>query len=449
MEKENKMGTEPINKLIITMSLPPLCAMTFQYLYILFESTFIAKLNENSLAAISLSYPIIILMLSISVAVGVGINILVAGYLGEKNNEKADEVATSGLFFTFIFGIIINILIIFLMRFYFKSFNINDEIYSLSMEYMFICSFLQVPCMIHFSVEKILQATGDMVHPMLLMSLGVVVNIIFAPLLIFGRGPFPKLGLRGAAISTVLGYIFTMSYALFLISRKNIIIKIRRKYLHLDFKIFKTIIKYGFPSFILNSLDSFSTTFANLFLISYGETCVAFFGIYFRMQLLIESAINGLIQGTLPIIRFNYRAGYEDRAKKAFHYALFYVSIITLFSTIILLIFPTEFLSLFNASENMKIFGINAIRILSLGYIFYGLTNIIATFFQTHDKLLKSNILHLMKQLILLVPLSYILNKIFGMNGLWVSYPLTYFITFLTAIVMYNLYKIKNNNYVK
>lgn len=436
LAEENKMGKEPVGKLIISMSLPPLLSMFMQYSYNLIDSAFVAQLSENALTAVSLSFPITTLMNASSVWVGVGINVLIAGYLGRKEQIKADNVTTTGLIVSFVLGAILNILALLVMKPYFLSFTDNAEIYSLCVEYMQICAFMQVPNMVHISIQKMLQATGNMIAPMWFQIAGVVVNITFDPLLIFGIGPFPMLGVSGAAIATVAGYAFSMVLAMILLFRGKQKVRVRFNGFHFEGHIVRRIFSAGFPSFIMNALSSFTVTFANWFLVSYSETAVAFFGVYYKIQQLIVMTVNGLIQGCLPIMRYNYGAGKEKRVRSSFHYGLLYATIMMAAGTLIVQFFPSQLLGLFAASDEMQAFGIRAMRIMAAGFVFCGFTTMIATYFQATERIIQSNILQLLRQLIILLPAMWILNHFLEIDGIWFSFPLTEIISFLCAAVM-------------
>lgn len=433
---ENKMGTEPVGKLIISMSLPPLLSMFMQYSYNLIDSAFVAQLSENALTAVSLSFPITTLMNAASVWIGVGINVLIAGFLGRKEQDKADNVATAGLIVSFVLGAVLNILALLVMKPYFRSFTDNADIYSLCIAYMQICAFMQVPNMVHIAIQKMLQATGNMISPMWFQIAGVVVNITFDPLLIFGMGPFPMLGITGAAIATVMGYAFSMVLALILLFRGNQKVRIRFNDFHFEWHIVRRIFSAGFPSFIMNALSSFTVTFANLFLVSCSETAVAFFGAYYKIQQLIVMTVNGLIQGCLPIMRYNYGAGKEKRVRSSFHYGLLYATVMMGVGELIVQFFPSQLLRLFAASAEMQSFGIRAMRIMACGFVFCGFTTMIATYFQATEKIIQSNILQLLRQLVVLLPAMWILDHFLGIDGIWFSFPVTEIISFLCAAIM-------------
>ena len=436
MANENKMGYLPIKKLILQMSLPPMCSMFLQYSYNLVDSMFVAKINENALAAVSLSFPITTLMISLSIWIGVGINVLIAGYLGEKEQDLADCATTLGLLVSLIVGISVNIIALLIMRPYYSSFTNNPEIFDYAMQYMSICAFMQVPNMVHIAIQKIFQGTGNMITPMWFQIAGVVFNFIFDPLLIFGIGPFPKMGIRGAALATVLGYTLSMviSFLLLVFTKQKVRIKI--KGFHFEAFMLKNLFSYGFPSFVMNALGAFMLTFTNLFLRDYSDTAVAFFGAYFKVQQMIFMTVNGLIQGCLPVMRFNYSAKQPKRLKEAFVFGTQAATVMMIGGTCLMLFLPKQILFLFSASDAMITIGVPAMRILGIGLVFCGLSIMIATYQQAIEKIRPSMLIHILRQGVLLVPLMWGLNRVFGMTGIWISFPVTEILVFLLSVVL-------------
>ncbi len=396
---ENKMAVLPVGKLIFEMSLPPLFSMFLQYSYNLLDSAFVARLSENALMAVSLSFPITTLMNAVSIWIGVGINVLIAGHLGKREQEEANKTVTLGLILSFLVGIILNITVLLIISPYFKSFTENNDIYTLCMEYMGVCSFMQIPNMVHIVIQKMIQATGNMIEPMLFQLMGVITNFIFDPLLIFGIGFFPAMGIKGAATATVLGYSVSMvlAFIMFLKAKHKIALKTVR--FRFEWSIVQKIIILGLPSFIMNALNAFTVTIVNLFLVAYSDTSIAFFGAYFKIQQLIIMTINGLIQGCLPIMRFNYGAGNLKRLQSVFRYSTILVTSLMMFGTLIIMLFPTQILSLFMASEKMRSYGIMAMRIMATGYLFCGLSTMISTYMQAIERMLPSIMIQIFRQM--------------------------------------------------
>ncbi len=276
------MAYTPINKLILQMSAPPLISMFLQYSYNLVDSMFVAKISEQALAAVSLSFPITTLMNALSVWIGVGVNVLIAGYLGQNRQKKADSAATLGLLMSVLVGTAVNIAALFVIRPYYAAFTKNREIFEYGLSYMQVCVYMQIPNMVHIAIQKMLQATGNMLAPMWFQIAGVLFNFVFDPLLIFGIGPFPEMGIAGAALATVLGYTLSMVIALIQLFFTKQKVKPLMKGYHFEPQMLGLLISYGLPSFIMNALGSVMVNFVNVFLVGYSDTAVAFFGAYLR-----------------------------------------------------------------------------------------------------------------------------------------------------------------------
>lgn len=437
--KENKMGTMPINKLIVSMSLPPLTSMFFQFSYNFVDSAFVAQLGEDALTAVSLSFPITTLMLACSIWIGVGAQVLISRHLGNKEQQAANDVASAGLVFSAILGIILNILGLLIIGPYFRHFTDDETLYQLCMTYMGVCAFMQVPNMVHIQIQKIIQATGNMLAPMWFQIAGVVFNFIFDPLLIFGIGPFPEMGIAGAAVSTVGGYTLSMILAFFVLFGTKQKVKVRRPLF--SPKINLQIMRAGLPSFIMNALGAVMVLFTNQFLILCSTTAVAFFGAYFKIQQLIVMTVNGLIQGCLPIMSYNYGAKKFDRLREAFQKGTFIATFLMTASSLALFFVPQPILRLFDASPELNAIGIPAMKIMAFGFAFNALSTMMATCLQAMNRIKDSLLINLMRQLLVLLPAMFILFRIFGQTGVWLAFPVCEIVTFIVALILFRRQK--------
>ena len=436
MEHQNKMATQPMGKLICQMSLPALISMFFQYSYNFVDSAFVAQLGEDALAAVSLSFPLTTLMISASIWLGVGINVLVARYLGQGSQERADTVVSTGLLLSVVCGAGLNLAILAVLKPYFGFFAQDAEVYRFCMEYMRICVFMQVPNMVHIAIQKILQGTGNMLAPMAFQIAGVVFNFIFDPALIFGLWGFPRLGIAGAAIATVLGFTLSMVLAAIVLffTKQKVHVKIRG--FRLEAALIQDIFVQGFPSFILNALNAFMATFANLFLVGFSTTAVAFFGAYSKAQHMIVMTVNGLIQGCLPIMSFNYGAKDAHRLRLAFRYGTGAAAVLMGLGAIVVIVFPAQLLRLFMASDDMLSFGTSAMRIMALGYVCNGISTMIATYMQATRRTKASILINMMRQCLLVVPLMWLFSRIFDLWGIWLAFPVTEVLTLFIALAI-------------
>lgn len=434
----NKMEVMPILPLILNMSIPPLCSMFLQYTYNFVDCIFVSWIGEDALTAVSLSFPITTLMLAMSIGIGVGINVLISKNLGGKNFDEANSVVTHGLLISTVLGIILNLIILLIIKPYFRAIIQDYAIYSLALKYMTICAFLQVPNMIHIAIQKIIQGTGNMIAPMLFQMAGVLLNFVLDPILIFGFGPFPKMGIEGAAVSTVLGYTLSMILAFYVLIFTRQKVKIKIYDFKINLEIFKNIVILGLPSFIMNALGAFMVSFANMFLIVYSTTAVAFFGAYFKAQQVVVMTVNGLIQGCIPIMSFNYGAKNRDRLLDTFKKGTIIAVLLMAFGSLLLAVFPKQVLKIFMASDSMMELGVPALRIMVCSYIFNGISTMFASLMQSIGQVKYSVYINLSRQLVLLVPFMWIFTRFWGITGVWVAFPIT---EILTLLFCWHIYK--------
>ncbi|MFA7660874.1 MAG: MATE family efflux transporter, partial [Anaerovoracaceae bacterium] len=415
-----------------------LFSMFMQYSYNFVDSMFISWVSEDALTAVSLSFPITTLMIALSIWLGVGINVLVAKYLGQGKQDEANSVVSHGLILSSVCGTAMVIILLIIIKPYFLLFTDDPVIYELCLDYMYICALFQLPNMVHIAIQKIIQGTGNMIAPMGFQLAGVVLNFILDPLLIFGLGPFPEMGIKGAALSSLLGYTLSTVLAFYMLIFTKQKVRIKTKGLKLNFSIFRDIFVIGFPSFVMNALGALMVTFANIFLIAYSTTAVAFFGAYFKAQQMVVMTVNGLIQGCIPIMSFNYGAKNKERLDLAFKYGTIIAVAMMGAGALFLSVFPVQILKIFMASDEMMSFGITALRIMSASYIFNGITTMVASYLQSTGKVRYSIRVNLMRQLIILLPAMWLLTNLIGMSGVWFAFIVA---EVLTCVYSFYVYK--------
>lgn len=442
MGELNKMETKPMLPLIVTMSVPPLISMFLQYTYNFVDCMFVSWISEDALTAVSLAFPITTLMIAMSIGTGVGVNVLIARYLGQKNQDMANSVVSNGIILSAACGVIVTIVVLLIMKPFFASFTEDPAIYDMAVDYMRICAFMEVSSMVHICIQKVLQGTGNMIAPMWFQIAGVLLNFVLDPLFIFGVWIFPEMGVEGAAVSTVCGYTFSMILAFYVLIFRKQKVKIKTKGFKLDFKIFKEIFVIGFPSFLMNALGAFMTYFTNLFLVLYSTTAVAFFGAYFKLQQVVIMTLNGLVQGCIPIMSYNYGAKNEKRLTQTFQYGNTIGILLTGVSIIILCLFPSQVLTVFNASEEMLSFGVPALRIMCISYVFAAIATMVASFMQSTKRVKFSLLINILRQFGLLIPAMWLLSKFMGMTGIWYAFIVAEVITAAISWALYKKYPI-------
>lgn len=444
----SKMEAKPIIPLLISMSVPPMASMFMQYTYNFLDSMFVSWISENALTAVSLAFPITTLIISISIGLGVGTNALIAKNLGAKNQDGANNIVSHSLILSSIVGIILTFLTLIFIKPYFNAFTGNQNIYQLGLDYTYIVAFMVLANMVHISIQKIIQATGNMISPMLFQMAGVALNFILDPILIFGWFGFPAMGVKGAAIATVLGYFFSMVLAFYVLIFRKQEVKIKTDGLQLKWGIFKDIWVIGFPSLIMNALGAFMLVFSNIFLKTYSMTAVAFFGMYYKIQQLIVMTVNGLIQGCMPLMAYSFGARNKGRLMETFKIGLIIAISMMGIGTIILWVFPEDLLSLFKASNEMMNFGVPALRIMSSSFVFSAFGFMYASFFQATGRINYSIFINLLRQLILLIPFMWILSSTIGISGIWWSFLLAEIVTAIICILIFNREEVRGKGII-
>lgn len=435
--KENKMGVMPVNKLLITMSLPIMISMLVQALYNIVDSIFVAKISENALTAVSLAFPIQNLMIAVAVGTGVGINSLLSRRLGEKKYADANAAATNGIFLSVLNWLVFAIFGLLFSRMFFKAFTDNQEIIDMGTQYISICTIFSIGVFLQITTERIIQATGVTIYNMIMQLVGAVVNIILDPILIFGLLGFPKMGVAGAAIATVIGQIVAMLLGIYFNATKNHEVSISFKGFKPNKNIIKEIYKVGLPSIIMQSIGSVMLVGLNKILILFSATAVSVLGIYFKLQSFVFMPLFGLTNGLVPIIGFNYGAKKKHRMVLATKLSLIYGVLIMFLGTIVFQLIPSQLLLLFNASEDMLSIGVPALRIISICFMFAGVSIVLSCVFQAVGNGVLSLITSIVRQLVIILPVSYLLAKFVGLNALWFAFPISECVSTIMSLFMY------------
>lgn len=416
---ENKMGTMPVGKLLIQISLPMMISMLVQALYNVVDSIFVAQISENALTAVSLAFPIQNLMISTSVGTGVGVNALLSRRLGEQNENGVTDSALNGIFLYAITMIVFMVLGFFIPRLYFESQTNNAEIIEYGVTYLEICMIVSVGLYGAILFERLLQSTGRTVLSMISQLAGAIINIVFDPLLIFGLAGFPKMGIAGAAWATVFGQIVGFVISLTLNLTKNKEIKFKLKGFRPHAKTIGEIYKVGVPSILLGSIGSVLTYLINLILGAFTMTAVAVYGVYFKLQSFIFMPVFGLNNGIVPIVAYNYGAKRKDRIIRSIKLCAIAAVTIMVAGLLIFELFPRQLLAMFNASEEMYAIGVPALRRIAIHFPVAAICITLISVFQALGKGLLSMIVSFVRQVIVLLPAAYLLSLTGDVNNIW------------------------------
>ncbi|MGI6722242.1 MAG: MATE family efflux transporter [Anaerovoracaceae bacterium] len=420
--QDNKMGYMPIPRLLLGMSWPAILSMLIQSLYNIVDSLFIAQTGEAGLTAITLVFPVQMLMVALGVGTGIGINSLISRRLGARKFEEADKAASIGFKLSFLNYIIFAVFGVFFAHPFMALFSENEHIIAMGSVYLRIITLGCIFMMIQMTCEKILQSTGNMIIPMMTNIIGAVTNIILDPILIFGIGPAPRIGMTGAAIATVIGQALAMSVVVNLLFKKNHDVKIDLKQ-KMEKDTLAEIYAVGGPSIVMQAIASVLNLGMNGILAGFSDTAVAIMGVYGRMQSFIFMPVFGINQGTTPVFGYNYGARNKKRLTEAFKFGLTIAVIIMGSGLVLFQVMPQVFLSWFNASPEMMRLGIPAFRAISIcflpaafGIICSGLCN--AT---NHGMI--SLLSSLIRQLAGTLPLAFLFATLGGLTMVWWCFP--------------------------
>lgn len=443
IKTENKMGTMPVRKLLISMAWPAVLSMTINALYNVVDSIFVAQISEDALTAVSIVNPIQMLIIALSVGSGVGINSLISRRLGAGRQDEADQAASTGIRIG-----IINYLIFFAVGLlvtgpFVGSYAAKGTyIFDAARTYMMIVCIGSLFLNVQVVIEKILQSTGNMIAPMICGLTGAIVNIVLDPILIFGILGMPRMGVAGAAIATVSGQLCGMLAGVLTMIKGEHLVQVKIKGFKLNWGVVLDIYKVGLPSIIMQSIGSLMLILYNMILVAYSTTAVAVLGIYFKIQSFVFMPVFGLNQGAMPIMGYNYGARDKKRLMDTYKEGLKLALIVMGLGLLLFQLLPGGLLEMFDASPEMLRIGVPALRIISLCFLPAAFGIISSTMFQATGHGMLSLFASLLRQLVGILPLAYILIRLGGVTLSWASFPLAEIIGLTySAVMMRRLYK--------
>ncbi len=442
IQEENKMGVMPVGKLLFGMSIPMMISMLVQALYNIVDSIFVARVSENALTAVSLANPLQMLMIAIGAGTGVGVNALLSRSLGEKNKEKASEVARNGVFLAFMSYLLFLLIGLFVVKPFFYAQTDDSEIISYGIQYLSIVCCCSFGIYAQFIYERILQATGRTTHTMITQLVGAITNLILDPILIFGLFGVPALGVRGAAIATVIGQIAAGVTAYFMNVYANKDVNISMKGFKPSMEMIQQIYQIGVPSIIMQSIGSVMIFCLNKILIVFSTTATAVFGVYFKLQSFIFMPIFGMNNGLVPIIAYNFGARNKERMMQTYKLALFSAIAIMSVGVILFEVFPKQLFLLFGASNHMLDMGVPALRIIALHFPIAAFCIVTGSMFQAVGKAVYSMLNSICRQLVVLLPAAFVLAQFGNVNYVWFAFLIAEGASMiLTAVFFKKVYK--------
>lgn len=443
---ENKMGTAPIGKLLLSMAWPAVLSMIVGALYNVVDSVFVAMINQEALTAVSLILPLHMLMISIGIGSAIGVNSLISRRLGAKLQEEADQAASISIRIGFVNSVLFAIIGIFLAKPYMEYYTDDPLIFKYGNQYLTIVTVFSLFLMIEIMLEKVLQSTGNMVAPMIISISGAVTNLILDPIMIFGLLGFPRMEVAGAAIATVIGEAVALIIGIVIFIKGNHRVKIKIKGYKVNWNIVKDIYAVGLPSMVMQSIGSIMLFGYNAIL-SAIPTAVAVLGVYFRLQSFIFMPVFGLNQGAMPIMGYNFGAKNKERLMETYKKSLIMAFAIMAVGLLIFQLIPEILLGLFSADEEMLKIGVPALRLISLCFLPAAFGIMCSTMFQSTGHGVYSLVASVLRQLLGILPIAFLLFNYFGLEISWASFPMAELIgTVYSAIMITYLYKKEISN---
>lgn len=437
LREENKMAVRPVFPLLMSMAIPPMISMLIQSLYNIVDSMFVAKIGEDALTAVSLAFPVQTLIVACSVGIGVGVNSYISRSLGREDQEGADSAVAHGLLMAAFVAVLFIIAGQFLLEPFFRLFSDDPAILADAITYTNICLTFCAGSFIHICIEKVFQSTGSMIFPMLLQALGAITNIILDPIMIFGLFGFPAMGVKGAAVATVIGQHTAMLASLLVFLLGKFAVRLDLRNFHFSWKMIRDIASIAIPNSCMNALGSVLVMGLNSILIGFSNTAVSLFGIYYKLQTFVFMPASGLTQGAMPIMGFSYGAGNGKRLQHTLSISLRVCFVIMAVGCVLFMAAPEWLLGLFDASEEMLAIGVPALRIISVSFLPATIGFILPTMFQAMGQGGYSLAVFLLRQLVITLLAAAILSGPFGLTGIWASFILAESVAAGAAFLFY------------
>ena len=422
--RENKMGTMPENKLLLSMAVPMMISMLVQALYNIVDSIFVSRICEDALTAVSMAFPWQNIVIAIAVGFGVGINALLSRALGQKNAERVNQVAVNGLLLAGLSYLLVLVAGLIGIRAYMRTQTDIETIVNYGITYLNICILCSFGVFVEITFERFLQATGRTVYSMITQLTGAITNIILDPILIFGQLGFPKLGIAGAAWATVIGQCVGAVVAVMLNHFKNPEVHLRLRHIRPNGRLMGEITAISIPSIIMSCISSLTCFVMNMILIAYSSTAVAVFGVYFKLQSFVFMPVFGLNNGMVPIIAYNYGAQKPERIHKTIRLGMVYAVAIMVVGLLVFQLIPKELLLMFDASDAMLEIGAPALRIMSLAFVFAGIGIVSGSSCQAFGYSVYSMLISIARQIVVLIPAAYLLSLTGVLRSIWFAFPI-------------------------
>ena len=435
--REDFMKEKPVLPLLLSMALPMVLSMLVNSLYNIVDSFFVAQISEEAMTALSLVYPVQNFINAAGVGMGIGINAAIAYHLGTMEKDKANQAASQGLLLAVVHGLVLTVVCIAIMRPFLEMFTTQEAVIDLGMRYSVIAYAFTMMIQLGVTFEKIFQAVGCMKVTMVSMMSGCVANIILDPVMIFGLGPFPAMGIEGAALATGIGQTLSLVIYLAVYFARPLPVKIGRKWMKPEGQMVKKLYGVGIPATLNMALPSLLISLLNGILAAFSEVYILVLGIYYKLQTFLYLPANGFVQGMRPLIGYNYGAGEHRRVSQLYRLVLIMSGIIMAAGTVICLLIPGQLMGLFTSNPETIRAGEMALRIISAGFIVSAVSVTSSGALEGLGKGVPSLVISLCRYLVIIVPVAFVMARIFGPTGVWNAFWITELVTAAVSLAVY------------
>ena len=434
---ETFMKEKPVLPLLLSMALPNVLSMLVNSLYNIVDSLFVARISEDAMTALSLVFPIQNFSNAIAIGFGIGINAMIALYLGAGDREKAETAATHGFVLSLVHGVVMMVVSIAIMPGFLRRFTQDEALIAAGITYSTIVFLFLVVNMVSLAFEKIFQAVGRMKVSMVALITGCVCNILLDPVLIFGLGPVPAMGIAGAALATGIGQVLSVVVYLVVYLRTELPVRLRRSCLRPDAALDGRLYAIGVPAILNLALPSVLITFLNSLLAVYSQSYVVVLGIYYKLQTFLYLPANGIVQGLRPIIGYNYGAGEYDRVKKLYRTSMGMCAAIMAAGTVLCLALSGQLIGLFSSNAETIAIGTSALRIICVGFIVSTISVVASGSLEGLGMGVQSLVISLCRYIVVIMPLAWLFCRLLGADGIWNAFWVTEVITAGISLVVY------------
>ena len=428
----------PVGKLLIYMSVPTMFSMLIQALYNIVDSIFVARFSEEALTAVSIAFPLQMLLFAFAIGMNIGTCSVISRRLGAGLEKEASNAAETGYAIDLCLYLLFVLIGLFFSGPFVSLYVTSPALAEMSVTYLRICLCFSIGVFIATLCEKMIQATGNTIQPMIVQGSGAIFNIVMDPILIFGYFGLPAMGVKGAAIATVMGQCFSMILGLIFLA-KNKYIKVKLTRPSMDKSSFSDIIKVGLPAVVMQGIGTVMTGAMNAIVITFNVLATTAFGVYFKLQSFVFLPVFGLNSGLLPIVSFNYGARNRQRMMQALKLGMIIAFVFMSLGTVVFNFFPDALLSLFNASGDMVEIGEKCLRTISFSFPIASISIIAMSLFQAKGDGYLSMIVSIIRQIGFLIPFAWLLGHFFGLDAVWYSFVIAEVAALIVSLIFFRM----------